>query len=789
MISILAKKTFQKTFRKIKLSHIFFLVYLALASIMVFPIFLGKTNAYIDQLLHIPPMYTFWRSQVLQGIFPFWNPYILNGLPFFSNPAHPALSIFNLAFLIFPDSFVASNFLFLILITLASQGAYITGKVLGFGKRISFWLGLVFGLSGVVMNSAQDINSMIAVSLTPWLVYGLLSDMYSNRRWLYPKFSLITFIFLTSAHPQYFYYNMFLCFLLTMFWGDNLLTKNTFKRLTAFVISLALGIGMASFQIIPTIELIQNSHRSENIANNQIQGIQFRELPRLIFPVIYGQRNDGNSWGPGSDISTGYASVKGALSVSVFVGILFAIKVRKLQQKDAKFFVIFLITSVFGILISLGSESVFFRLFYDSFPGFNSFRSPHRILTLYSLSMCLMAAYGWKQVSLAKIKIRSKTFFTFYLMLSFCITGLIVMPNIWYLFFDYLWYTFRGEPFLGTYVYSISKIQEISRLLWLSGLIFSLGSLSGLYFYKSFLRRNSFSLAICFLIFESFIGMRGNFIWVPITELYVEEENLEIIKSVGNTYSRKASLSDLTDFIGIWPYFNHIRVQNQTLSSSPIGPDEFNNWEQLSNHLQSVPSNTNLLYGIPSVTGYVSIMPKSYRDFWDSNSMNSIDYKTLDDERLNQSALEYLIADKEHRNLVSQYPQFILARSTKDIDVFQNSLAEPRAKIVDNFGLEMDTDILIRDIDVNTVRISFSEPLEGTLILRDYYYPGWKAFSGNLKLEIKPFDQIFRSVKTTSDMTEITFVYKPESFILGVITSIISYSAFLSLVLKSKSNV
>jgi uncharacterized membrane protein YfhO len=63
---------------------------------------------------------------------------------------------------------------------------------------------------------------------------------------------------------------------------------------------------------------------------------------------------------------------------------------------------------------------------------------------------------------------------------------------------------------------------------------------------------------------------------------------------------------------------------------------------------------------------------------------------------------------------------------------------------------------------------------EGTLVLSDTYYPGWKATIDGVEEKVLRVNNIFRAVEVPKGKHIVVFDYKPKSFTWGLIITIIS---------------
>jgi len=304
-------------------------LYFLLSCIFFFPLFQGKALIYSDNLLQRAPAYFFLKQELLQGRFPLWSPEIFAGMPFLADPSHSVLSPFNLVFFLFNDIFQAVTFQVIIFVFLSSLGAFFLARSLKIGTLPSFLVGVVYGLSGSVIDTANDVNSLAAISLIPWVLKVFTDEVYIKRRYFSWKLALIITLQILSGHTQYVYYTI-LVFSAVFGWlviKDGFSFKeDLFKKIGAFFLTILLAMAIAAIQLIPTWELVNETKRAGSLVVDEVSLMKWLSLPRLIFPKIYGSFVEGNSWGPQSQHERGLADVSGYVNLAAlalaFMGVL-----------------------------------------------------------------------------------------------------------------------------------------------------------------------------------------------------------------------------------------------------------------------------------------------------------------------------------------------------------------------------------------------------------------------------------------------------------------------------------
>ncbi|MBU1614757.1 YfhO family protein, partial [bacterium] len=81
----------------------------------------------------------------------------------------------------------------------------------------------------------------------------------------------------------------------------------------------------------------------------------------------------------------------------------------------------------------------------------------------------------------------------------------------------------------------------------------------------------------------------------------------------------------------------------------------------------------------------------------------------------------------------------------------------------------------ILEYQPNRVTIQdFVAPSDGFLFLSDTYYPGWRAYVDGVQTKIYRANYTFRAIQIKEGRHRIEFIYRPLSFIIGSLGSIIT---------------
>lgn len=740
------------------------LVYFFLALLFFYPIFQNKVLLYADNLLHIGPMLYFWKQEILQGRLPLWNPYIFAGMPFLADPSHSVFSPFNFFVLLIKDIFLALNLEAIFLTALASLGAFVVARRLNFKTLTCFWVGLFFGFSGSVMEAANDINSLVGIALMPWVMAVFLDEVLKKRKYFSVKLALILALQFLSGHTQYFYYTGILLFI-GYFYSLVSRREKLLPNILLTVATLTLTLGLVAIQLLPAVEMWRFSQREESFEDFQGTSLSLMALPRLILPKIYGSIVEGNSWGPSSQLERGLADVYGFVEIGAII-LSFWGMINYWQDRRIRFLSIL---TLVALLLSFGENLPFLTVFRGFLPGLSLFRSAYRILAVYSLSQAVLAGFTLEKVRLNRNNIQKYlqiiSFMAFFLLLFLFLS--LFKSDFFSIVFQKLYELIRQKSLLATTVYSPEKLNIISSLFIQSAIIFSLGLINFclLLIYAVSKKRAIFLIVSGLIFLELFVSVRGNFIFVDRAKINLAKDKTVEFLEHKLEKQRFISTAETEAYTGPWVYFNHLTVR-PPFSQEKITAQELIDWSFLSRELQMLPADTNQFYNLPSAGGYVAILPKQYREFFNSKRVNSLDFKDYSNPRLNDFSVKYFVSGFPVDGLREDNSgRFTKVFQSGKIVVYENKLVKPRLEFLSSQEERVQPEIIIEEPSRITIKLNNED--DGLLILRDFFYPDWSVSVDGQKKVIEPYQNIFRSVAINKGKHLIIFEYLPSSFAWG----------------------
>ena len=373
--------------------RIYFLLLLLVILFFSADLIRGRGFYYGDNLSHQIPTLSCWKNEVLSGQLPLWNPYILGGLPHFADLSHNSLAPTNFIYLLLPVP-IAIRLITMLFIWISSVFTYKFVHHITQKDYPSLFSAIAFSFSGTMIAAVNDINSLQGIALIP-LVICLTHNLLEKPNIKNSLMLICSLVFqFISSHPQYTYYTWLLVAIYFIALRKYNL-KMTFKLL--LVIFLVTS-GLIAVQLLPFLEYSKQVYRPQTpefASQNQLQII---EIPKFVIANIYGTWRSGTSWGPGSQLETGLANSEGYLGILPLVFAVYATYKNKSKQN-----IFWAITVAITLLMSLGNATPFFSLLLKILPFFSKFRSPIRILSIYSFALAILAGLGLEK-ALRKIK-------------------------------------------------------------------------------------------------------------------------------------------------------------------------------------------------------------------------------------------------------------------------------------------------------------------------------------------------------------------------------------------------
>lgn len=763
-------KNFQNLSEKTKYVIVFLIIVFLP---FLFLISQGKVIFWGTASLQFIPWNQFLFDSVLNGVFPLWNPYNGMGVPFIANLQSAVF--YPLNWILFPFYVLFGiKGLTLGITLLIPTHLFIGGigimKILGYFERSKFsqfLSAIIFVFSGYILTRLSFISMVWAFAWVPWAVFACMQLKPINENGSYKqifKLSILIALQILAGHAQTTFYTILVSAIIVIFLKFGSI-KNQLFKIISFIASIVLSFMISAVQIIPTIEFLQNSQRSSEVGYEFAANLSL--WPARLITVLF-----GNFWGnpnSGRFLSGGNFWEEniylGVFPIAILI-ILFWTYIRKNRKaqisKQSRIIIkIYFALVIFSVLFAFGRFFVLFPFLYEYIPFFSLFQAPSRFLIVYVLSMSILFGFGidlWISSAFnhKKTIIFLVVFGTFFFM---AIAGKIMNPSFPATMINSLLLgSFLGLSFgLITLIKDKIQINQVGLKILVSLVI-----ISDLFFHN--------------FLWETF---QPNTIFNDFNQDFVEDE-----------YSRIFLNDQDESFLKFSLFFRPDRLQPlvDLRTTSPT----------------FIP-NTNLLNNrFSMVNNFDPIQTEKYTHFWKWINQLSIDEQKkivsmfgvdkiihVDPSLLNNILLkeiqsEGIVQWYECGNyvIVEDQLDWLLYYGSKDRQdrcvLLNEELSEFLITKDNNEIPEIQYDFL----NVNTININYSSSNPGWLVIRQNWYPGWKAvLDGESEVNIKEVDFLFQGFEIPSGDHRIVMSYAPKSFAVGLLISVLTLAFLLIFVI------
>jgi hypothetical protein len=328
------------------------------------------------------------RQQLAAGELPVWYRGASLGMPL--TTLVDAVAIYypvTQLLLRLPDPFRAFMLDYPLHFFLAGLAMFAYLRVVGVARWPALAGALVMMLSGYMFHRLIHPSQLRPVAYFPAVLLCL--ELAVRRSGIYYLAAGVVFgLLILGSHPQPIVYTVLAAGAYVAWRAWDAPHRSLFSRLARGAAGLALagglGLALGAVQWLPMLEMFPYSERSA--ANTASffgsSALDLRNLPLLVFPLLYGQPDAGTFWGSQYD--------HGALYVGVLPLVFLPFVLRTRRQRIALFFAGL---AALGLLAALGTATPLGQLLFHV-PVINAFRAPMRFLMFYVMGMATLAALG-----------------------------------------------------------------------------------------------------------------------------------------------------------------------------------------------------------------------------------------------------------------------------------------------------------------------------------------------------------------------------------------------------------
>jgi len=677
-----------------------------------------------------------WKNLVSNSIksfsIPLWNQFSYSGYPLLANFQSGFLNPFNLLMVFFKPIYGWTSMIFCQFF-FCTLTMYLFLKENYKNKLSSITGAITYGFSGFAIVWSQFATAGFAMVWLP-LIFLNIERFFKTKKIKYLFYlSPLYFLLMTSGHFQALIYGCLFSgfYFLWKLINDSKKTKN---KIIFFTISVILGIALMAIQLLPTIELGKYSVRFfENYISKFNYGLlSLDRIVTLFAPDYFGNPNTINFWGSFNYYETViYCGILGiiALIFSIF-------KFKKLNNE--KFFVFFAFLSLFCAFDTPIGKFIYLI----KTPGLST-SAAGRITVIFGFCISILVTYLLSNINIFNLKNTIRYYWGYFLFLFIISISTLIMYK----------------------TVSLYPILQQNYMVAIRNLFLPIVLSCFIIFILAFIKNDNLKrvLILFVVIFDLF-----RFGWK-----YTPFVNKEYIFPKTNITTFLQNQSGL------------FRIEKE---KGPL-----------------LTPNTWTAYGLSSTSGYDPMALGNYSIFFQEyiNSQKNVNYTsryseidTYNAKSLSEANVKYILALKYDKidKISSDGKNLNYKINTKEwnnvyeygsVIVLENKEFKPRIEI-----LNQNNPTAIKNIFYSANKISFqANSLEdnSTLVLRDTWYPGWKAFVNNKEIPIDKYLNIYRQINIPKGENSIEFIYQPKSFYYGLYLSGFALIIWLILVVKFRN--
>ncbi len=739
-----------------------------------------------DVVLQIYPRRLVAYHMLRQGAWPLWDPTRITGTPLL---AEGQLAFFyppSLLFVLLP-LWHAFGYYALVQLILSGSGSYFFARQLKLSYGAATLTGIAYMFSGFMLTWLQVPEFTGAAAMLPWCFWAVERACALNRpwRWLFAGIVLAMPLF-THIQIAFYTYIGVGCYVLA-----RLMQRQSWRSrrniVLGFSAALVVALGLSAVQLLPDLALAGEGQRTEQVTFEGSFDGEFRTLIDLVLPLFDGTpRTAPGAWGP--SLLTRPQPYAG-LAV-----LLLAMLALITSRHPA--------TTIFGLLaagsFAIGAGSPLLILFVRFVPAYHQFSDHARWFVLWGFAVAVLAGLGSQALIDGWSPMDQRERRTIWITRIF-LTGLIIFLAIWA--WQHLAF-FTAKSLYGVYMSRLRQRLSVVPLL--------IGALSVLALLLFTIRRIPRAARWALLLTVT----AGDLSWYG--------GGYNTVDSVGIFHPTTDLLAALSKYPAPVSPTQPAYPPTRQIAFLKAQPQPF----RIYGEYEVVPPNIAGVFGLEDVRGYQSLYLARYSHL--VRLIDGSDYRKLAGEGATSFKPYLTKAYHHHRRLLdmlnvqfflfspgSKTPPLFgpldLIQQDDEGSIYRNPNVLPRAWLVHDVEVipedERQLDRLAQsDFDParaavlptlppplsqpgspdrveavtyrpNQLRVVARSTAAGLLIVSDAYASGWHAAVDGKPATLYRANYALRGVWLPAGRHAVTFTYRPSSFVLGGIISLITLLA------------
>jgi len=556
-----------------------------------------------DNLQQNYPLHVLVGSMLRHGQLPFWNQYIFSGTPLMADFNAGAFYPLTALFVTLPDraAWMATE---VIVFSAIAVGMYVFLRALKLSTVACVLAAATFAFAGPVLSQVNHVDMTEGFVAIPWMLLAVLHIVRDGRwRWTILLGIAYATVILAGA-PEAMLDEAFLIAAFAIM-SAGLNRERWWRVLTRCGAGAALALSLAAIQWLPGLEAISNSQRGSGV----VAAAGSFPRPYGIFSLVpyidggYGHLNEAPFFGQYNLPEVGI--YLGILPIIALITLLRPGWPSRIAPRDR---LTWYVVGLFGLLLALGSNTPLEHLF-NSVPLYGHQRLQSRNMITVATAACVLFA-GWIDRTESP---RASESMTRYDRLMGLVPAVVVAGLA-------LWALISPRTLVWRFAAVALRPRDAGtvREATLIALVFCLGGAALVWIRPRLGRISWLSLAAVFVAIDlGLMGLTSQLAAVPPNDLLA-----------GTTPIEKLMVAKLP------AGGRMVNYDPQTYSSYPSSP-------------QGVPD-LNIIPGLPSVSGYASIVNGNYESTTHTHEQDDLDIGQLSSGMLGRLNLREVVTVPEY---------------------------------------------------------------------------------------------------------------------------------------------
>ncbi len=338
-----------------------------------------------DAFRYFLPLKQYMIDRLSAGELPQWFPYEALGCPFIGVSGMGIFHPFTaLSFLLpVPDAYRASTLLSCLV---ASLGAFVLGRTLGYSLAGAMLSGIAFALSGYVVSLTDNVLYLYPVCALPLFCAALEKALVERRAWVVAPAAIWATVFLHGDVQTGYYYGF-----IALLWMGMRAPGSYGEASLRLALTGGLVLLLAGVQLGPAWAVFLDSDRSQAGISEE-QALIWSAHPLRLLTVLASPL--GENANPADMGRFFFGSQKlGLWAESLYLGIPVTglALLGAWHRRDLR---VLAVLGSLALILALGRFGGLYEIFYHVVPLWSAFRYPEKLMGVVSFAAAMLAGAG-----------------------------------------------------------------------------------------------------------------------------------------------------------------------------------------------------------------------------------------------------------------------------------------------------------------------------------------------------------------------------------------------------------